>query len=70
MKQLKTLEEHNKKNTPLYSFGLATPSKNGISCPKCGEELIDSNPMSILCSNPPKKDIKCESCNFSGYRTA
>jgi DNA-directed RNA polymerase subunit RPC12/RpoP len=70
MKKLKTLEEHNKKHFPLYTFDLSKPLKNGIACPKCGDELIDSTPMSILASNPPKKDIKCESCDYSGYRIA
>lgn len=70
MKKLKTLEEHNKHHSPLYSFDLSKPIKNGIACPKCGEELIDSNPMAVLCSNPPKKNIKCESCDYSGYRIA
>jgi hypothetical protein len=42
--------------------------KNGIACPKCGEEMYDTNPNMILTSNPPKKSVHCK-CGFSGYRT-
>ena len=41
---------------------------NGIECPLCGEELIDSNPHYIMATDPPRKNIKCLSCNFAGSR--
>lgn len=44
--------------------------KNGIECPKCKSELYDSSPMITLASNPPRKNIHCESCDFVGYRIA
>ena len=32
------------------------PQPNGIKCPKCGEELMDTYPM-ILTSDPPQKNV-------------
>lgn len=43
---------------------------NGISCPRCGHELVDNDPTCTLMSNPPQKSIRCRRCSYSGYRTA
>lgn len=70
---LQSLEEFNKKRREFYDKIDAShnkPRTNGIACPKCGAELVDSNPSSTLMSNPPKKDIHCLSCDYSGYRIA
>jgi len=65
---LKTLEEHN-----LKTFTTTNPNEpilNGIACPECGEELLDSYPMIILTSLPARKNIHCPKCNYKGYRNA
>lgn len=69
-KKLKTLGEANQERRAVHSFNFNTPTKNGISCPNCGEELLDSSPMMTLTSNPSKKNIHCESCDYKGYRIA
>jgi hypothetical protein len=46
------------------------PRPNGIACPECGEELLDSNPNMTLTSNPAKKSIHCSKCKYNGYRIA
>lgn len=70
-KQLKSLQEHNTTdiawNASLYKN---TPQPNGIACPNCSEELMDSNPMVTLTSNPPQKKVCCSSCDYVGYRIA
>jgi hypothetical protein len=70
--KLKSLEEHNASRFKAYermdSRGL--PKPNGIACPKCGTELIDSDPNTTLASNPPQKNTKCPSCDYIGYRIA
>jgi ribosomal protein L37E len=43
-------------------------TKNGIACPRCGEELDDENPNRMLLCNPPKTEIICFSCGYKGYR--
>lgn len=69
MKKLKTLEEHNKLRFENYNQSIyGTPRKNGIECPECGEELLDSSPNLVLTSYPPKLDIHCEKCNYRGTR--
>lgn len=43
---------------------------NGMKCPKCEKELVDTNPNRLLLSSPPKKEVLCQSCGYSGYRKA
>lgn len=70
-KKLISLDSHNNfartKNRALQNNN---PVLNGIACPKCGEELYDSNPMETFTSNPPQKRTKCsnEECDYNGYR--
>lgn len=68
-KKLKTLAEH---NTQARSSKMMddSPVLNGIACPKCGEEMYDSNPRKKLLSMPPKKNIHCSKCDYIGYRIA
>jgi hypothetical protein len=70
---LKTLEQHNSMNFTIHR-GLFPPSPvfNGIACPKCGEELLDTKPNETLTSIPPKKNVGCSSdkCDYTGYRIA
>ena len=48
-KELKKLDEFNEQRRQLYWFSnLNIPELNGIACPKCNEELFDSNPTIIL----------------------
>ena len=44
------------------------PRPNGIACPECGTELLDSHPMMQLASNPPQKNVNCPKCEYAGYR--
>lgn len=71
--ELKSLAEHNSITSTVHR-GLfpEKPVPNGIACPKCGEELLDSKPNEILTSIPPQKSVKCsnDKCDFNGYRVA
>jgi C4-type Zn-finger protein len=71
-KKLKSLEEHNKERNMRFDNNSYMPVYNGIACPECGEELVDSKPMEVLASYPPKKNIACmnKKCNYTGYRIA
>ena len=62
---MKTLEEHNAEQE--FYKALSKPKQNGIACPKCGAELWDSSAM-ILFSVPPRKDVHCPECDYTGYR--
>lgn len=72
-KKLKSLEEHNTISSTFH-FGLMgqSPIPNGIAYPKCGEELLDTQPNVTLASMPPKKNVGCSSdkCDYKGYRVA
>ena len=68
-KKLKSLDEHNSTAWSTHtSMFNNSPQPNGIACPKCGEELMDSNPMMTLTSHPPQKNVHCPKCEYSGYR--
>jgi len=71
MKKLKNLDEYNtEQNKWHWKLNSNEPILNGIACPKCGEELYDSNPMMTLTSMPPKKNVHCSKCDYVGYRIA
>ena len=44
------------------------PRPNGIACPECGGELLDSHPMMQLANSPPQKNVHCPKCKYAGYR--
>ena len=66
--KLKTLDEHNKQRWPEPRTN--EPVKNGIACPKCSDELLDSSPLVTLTSWPPQKNVHCDNCGYAGYRVA
>lgn len=70
--KLKSLDEHNTEMSNLHwrHFNSIEPQPNGLACPNCAEELVDSNPMMTLASFPPKKTVNCTKCDYVGYRTA
>jgi len=72
-KKLKSLEEHNAINSTFH-WGMMgqSPVPNGIACPKCGAELLDTQPNVTLTSMPPQKNVGCssENCDYTGYRIA
>ena len=68
---LKTLTQHNKERYESFMTEMSPePIPNGIACPACGEELVDSDPMSTLTMSPPMKRIHCPKCNFRSTRFA
>jgi len=68
---MKTLLEHNELRRQQHaSLNSNEPRRNGIACPNCGNELLDSSPMFTLTSNPPQKNIHCANCEYVGYRVA
>lgn len=67
---MKSLAEHEAERRGVHDNGLSNePCLNGIACPRCSNELWDTNPMMTLTSNPPKKNVHC-TCGYRGYRTA
>jgi C4-type Zn-finger protein len=70
-KKLKSLVEYNSMSITFHLAMLSPkPTPNGIACPKCGEELLDTQPNVTLTSMPPQKNVGCSSkkCDYIGYR--
>ena len=67
---LKSLKEFNSERYKNHESYSNIPRPNGIACPKCNLELLDSDPSTQLASNPPQKNIHCPSCDYVGYRIA
>lgn len=65
-KKLITLEDFNKSREGIHIY--EQKQLNGIACPKCNNELYDTNPLIALASNPPRKSIHCEKCEYKGTR--
>ncbi|HEC72077.1 MAG: hypothetical protein ACTSW7_00850 [Candidatus Thorarchaeota archaeon] len=60
---------HNAHRRQMYQRRISNkPVLNGIACPKCGKEMMDSNPSISLSSNPPQKNIHCPKCNYKDFR--
>ena len=55
-------------SSSTYGYPRTEPEPNGIKCPKCGEELMDTYPNMILTSNPAQKNVHCPKCDHKGYR--
>lgn len=62
--QLITLEQHEMQRPILSQI---TEARNGIACPKCGEELWDDLTR-VMTSNPPQTPVSCKKCGYSGSR--
>lgn len=70
-KKLIELSKFNRDQSDLHRrMNDPSPRPNGIACPKCGVELMDSQPMMMLASNPPQKNIHCSTCDYKGLRYA
>ena len=70
-KKLKNLNEHNAQaSSTQWDMNYNRPILNGIACPKCSEELYDTNPMITLTSMPAQKNVHCSKCDYVGYRIA
>jgi len=63
--KLRTLEQHNARVAEAYRLS-GLPRKNGIACPSCGKELMDTSPAIVLPSAPPTRHIHCATCGFKG----
>ena len=64
-KKLKSITEHDRERArPVFD----APYKTGVACPKCGEELIYSNPGQQLCCDPPRESVCCAKagCGYHG----
>jgi len=70
-KNLKSLQKFNQERQEYHDH-LDDPRPNGIACPKCGGELIDSSPGLIITTNPGLASIHCPSddCDYVGTRLA
>jgi len=81
-KILKTLDEHNREALVVHAKRYAERG-NGIACPVCGTELLDSSPSHRSCTppgssdrvstgDPPEKSVYCpaDACEYFGNRFA
>ena len=65
---LKSLQDHNREKTAAYGSVMPIyPRPNGIACPKCGKEMVDTDGM-IRTSIPPKTQVACVPCKYYDFR--
>jgi hypothetical protein len=66
---LESLNDHNARVQRQWAWNTLVQSRpNGIACPECGEELMDTNPNEMLLTAPPQFRVHCPSCEYSGTR--
>lgn len=66
---LKSLNDHNTLAQRQWAWDSMVQSRpNGIACPKCGKELLDTNPSCVLLTAPPQFRIHCSACDYTGTR--
>jgi hypothetical protein len=68
----------NKKLIPLEEFNnfvwlqakdnLDGPRLNGLACPDCKQELMDTEPYVTKDRWPEQKKVQCSVCEYKGYR--
>jgi ribosomal protein S27E len=68
-KKLVSLEDYNNIRTKMFNT-VFTSDITGVACPKCGEELLDTEPHFTFAGSPPQKSVHCSSCNWDGYKVA
>ena len=63
---MKTLSEYEKerRSEPKYETAWLE-----IACDHCGAELYNPTPNVSLTTDPPMINVRCSSCDFSGYMT-
>lgn len=61
------LEEANSAAHEFHRKMKTYPKPNGLACPLCKKELMDSE-AAILCTSPAKRKVQCSSCDYIGYR--
>ena len=68
---METLDDYNRRRCQEQHYAdSGRPRPNGIACPQCGSEMLDSQPGMTLTSNPPQKNVHCPKCGYAGYRVA
>lgn len=55
-----TVDQWNDSRYPRVKTG-----GNGIECPECGSEMVDSDPGVIMTSAPAQKRVHCPQCKCS-----
>jgi|APSaa5957512535_1039671.scaffolds.fasta_scaffold56307_2 hypothetical protein len=66
---LKTLKDNDAEALERHAGLNGTGARlNGIECPMCQAELVDVNPMMALMSHPPRYQVGCSECNWTGTR--
>jgi hypothetical protein len=71
-KKLKSLDKWNQEVRSRHAAALK-PQLNGIACPTCGDELIDTNPgeyMSMWMSTTTNVHCSDLNCGYRGVREA
>ena len=64
---LPSLREHNSRVVAEYLKSIGYPKPNGIACPKCEHELVDSTGETLL-SCPAQTWVHCPACGHKDLR--
>lgn len=68
---LKSLDLHNAEVMAAHTKQQRLNSgimRTGLECPRCKAELFDSKPSEFIDSAPPRKEVECVECGYTGER--
>lgn len=63
-----SLAEHDRCACERYHRRKEGKQPNGIACPLCGRQLVDTDPGMLMLSSPPQTRIECLHCKWGGAR--
>jgi len=68
--KLRSLKSHNDSARRRWKKEQASQTGfvTGLACPKCGAELTDFEPLTVM-GKPPKVAVVCQ-CGYEGWRAA
>ena len=63
---MKTVDEHNAERQARHK-SQDSEDLLGVSCPVCGNELVNPSPGFIYTTNPPQIKTKCNDCGYGSF---
>lgn len=69
LRKLVSLKDHNRSRQESWAQHHGYPRRNGIACPNCGEEMMDTDAYHLL-TCPPQRHVNCPACDYKGLRLA
>jgi len=72
---LETLAHYNERRERSYKTrwagkigDMSMMNGNGLACPECGQQLVDTRPFQMAFTKPPSLHVHCKGCGHEDRR--